>query len=559
LQINPQLLYSFDDATTGNPQQPGTSGASLASALLGMPHSLAGNQARPSRINFKIPIWGAYLQDEWKLRPNVTVTLGLRFDHAGRPTLYAGMNNGPDMRTGNWEVGGGVMPPPCNQVRIAPCIPGNGLQDVPFSSHIVLARDPVRWRAPDWSDWGPRASIAWRLVPKTVLRAGYGLFYDALPAQSQAYQNMLNQWPYSNGVNTIINDVGQPRRSLHDLQADFPMPLPAPSPWTTATWFSAPGRQDARSLQWNVEIQRQMTDNLMLSAGYVGSTNRRLDVGGLANTAMSPGPGTPDQVNQRRLYPWMGAFFYDDSVGRSNYNALHVTLNHRYSQGLQFLLSYTWSKSIDVGSSGWFNAENGPGGSSAYQNYYNIEASRSVSSFDVPHFLSFSSVWQLPFGKNARRGRWLLTGWQANTIVQLRSGQPFNLSVAGDVANVGNPISWWNYSRPNLVGDPEPVKVTAERFYNPEAFAIPQFQYGNFGRNVLRTDKLANVDFSLFRTFRFGFENHHSIQLRCEAFNVLNIINWGVPGTLIGQPDAGKITILNAPPRELQLGFRVNF
>ena len=542
LQINPYLNYYFDDATTGDPQRPGLTGASLASALLGITQRYVWRDPQLARMDFDIAIWGAYVQDEWKLSPSLTLTLGLRVDHANRPRVHAGMNSGPNLQTGNWEIGGEVIPAACNVDPTAPCIPGNGLADVPFNTHIVLAKDPIRWRQTRVEDWGPRVSAAWRATSNIVVRAGYGIFYDSLPAQSQTFQNGFNSWPYSAGFDDTTPAF------IEDLQRRVSQTLPAPSPWNSIDWFSAPDRRDAMSHQWNVEIQRQMSRNLLLSIGYVGSVNRRLDVSGLSNVARTPGPGTRDEVNARRPYPWMNAFFYDNSIGASSYNALEFTLNRRFSRGLQFLFSYTWSKSIDTASSGWYGAENGPGGSSAYQNYYDLRSSRSVSSFDVPHFASLSGLWELPF-----------LHLQANTIVQLRSGQPFNLTVPGDVANIGNPISWFNYERPNLVGNPWPHKRTAEAFFDAAAFAVPQFEYGNFGRNVLRTDKVANVDFSLFRDFVLDRDSRRRLQLRCEAFNVLNIINWGVPGTTIGLLGAGRITSLNTPPRVLQLGLRLSF
>ncbi|SRR5579884_488617 len=576
LQIAPGINYQFDDATTSDPQQPGKTGASLASALLGMPRTFSGNSAQKNRIDFDIPIWSAYVQDEWRLKPAVTLTLGLRFDYVGRPTLNAGMNNGPNMLTGNWEIGGGKLPPPCNQGGGAPCIPGNGLQDVPFSEHIVVAKDPLRWRQPQWNEFGPRISVAWRATNRIVVRAGYSILYDALPAQSQTYQNTLNQWPFSGGFSDTANAIGAPPTFIQDLQGSFPLPLPAASPWGISTWFSAPDRQDAQSHQWNVEIQRQMTDNLLLSAAYVGSYNRHIDVNGLANTAVTPGPGSPDQVNQRRPYPWMGSFPYDNSIGNSNYNAFEFKASRRFAHGFQALVSYTWSKSIDTASSGWYSAENGPGGSSSFQNYYDLNGSRSVSSYDIPHFLSISSNWELPVGRgkallNKGLASWILGDWQANMIAQFRSGQPFTLSVPGDVANIGNSRPQSNYARPNLIGDPYLSNPTASQFFNTAAFQIPIFSYGNFGRNVLRGAHVSNVDFSLFKTLPISQDGRRKLEFRAEAFNVLNIMNWAppgsngalgsgsAPGATVGQTGFGRVTALAAFPRTIQLGLRLLF
>jgi hypothetical protein len=174
-------------------------------------------------------------------------------------------------------------------------------------------------------------------------------------------------------------------------------------------------------------------------------------------------------------------------------------------------VSYTWSKSIDVGSSGWFDVENGSGGGafSGFQNYYDPDGKRSVSSYDIPHFLSMSGLWELPFG----RGRRFLSGglagevfgnWQLNGVVQLRSGQPYNLAVEGDVANIGNTFSFANYARPNIVGDPNPAHRSVSEWFNPNAFAVPVFSYGDFGRNALRSASVYDADISLLKSFPVG-------------------------------------------------------
>jgi len=565
LQIAPGLTYTFADDATAHPQLPGKSGVSLASALLGLPSSYSGTQAAASKIDFDIAVWGVYVQDEWKVTPRLTVTTGLRYDHVNHVDRHAGMNNGPNLATGNWEIGGGVLPPSCNQAGIAPCIPGNGLQDVPFSDHIVIAADKDRWRHAEWDELGPRVSLAWRISEKTVLRTGYGLFFDALPAQSQTYQNSLNQWPYSAGFNNTANRIGDPLAHIEDLQGQFPKPLPTASPWTISpTYYSAPDRQDARSHQWNLEIQRQISESMMVSAAYVGSANRKVDVNGLANTAVTPGPGTTAQVNSRKPYPYMGVFYYDNSIGSANYNAFEAKFERRFSAGLHTLVSYTWSKTIDTGSSGWYSAENGPGGSSAFQNYYDLNGSRSVSSYDIPQFLSISMTYELPLGHgkqllNSGLAAWILGNWETNLITQVRSGQPYNLTVTGDVANIGN-NSTRNYARPNLVGDPYLDHPTDAQWFNTAAFAIPSFTYGNFGRNVLRSSNVKTVDFSLFKKFPLGSEPRRHLEFRAEAFNALNIQNYAAPsGTTIGIAGAGRVTTLATLPRTLQLGIRLEF
>jgi hypothetical protein len=129
--------------------------------------------------------------------------------------------------------------------------------------------------------------------------------------------------------------------------------------------------------------------------------------------------------------------------------------------------------------------------------------------------------------------------------------------VTGDVANIGNDVGWFNYARPNLVGDPRPSHPTSSEWYNPAAFSTPQFSYGNFGRNVLISDHVVGLDLSLFKIFPLG--ESRRLELRFEGFNVFNIINLGVPGTTVDQGDAGRVTSVAVPPRELQFALKFLF
>jgi hypothetical protein len=564
----PYGAYTFTNDTTGNPEAVGTTGSSLASALLGLPAQTnnTGSVSNSNRVN----TWSFYGQDSWKLRSNLTLTYGLRFDHRGAfdpssSTVVSGFT-----ANGDYWIGLSQLPPPCSQTGKAPCIPGSGtLGSIPNGDKVMLSPYGRAWGpAPNWTDWGPRLGIAWRVRGKTVVRAGYGVIYDALMGMEQDWKGISGSWPATGSVFALtpVNQLGQPLTPIEQTFGQTSAALPGPTPWSQSNWFFDPSRKDPRSQQWNVEIQRQMTNNLALSVGYVGSYSDRLDETGLFNTALTPGPGTPAQVNQRQPFPWIsGTPFFGTDRGNANYNALQIKLDHRFANGFQYLVSYTWSKAIDTGSSGWFAAENGSGagGSSSLQNYYDPNGSRSVSSYDIPHFLSMSGVWELPFGKGKRYfsqhalASRLLGNWQMNGVVQLRSGQPYNLAVSGDVANIGNSVSWWNYARPNLVGNPQPAHPTTQEWFNPSAFAVPSFSYGNFGRNVLRTPSVADADFSLFKNFLITEST--IVSFRAEFFNLFNIQNYGAPDSLIGDPAAGRITSNVIPPRQIQFGLHINF
>jgi hypothetical protein len=258
---------------------------------------------------------------------------------------------------------------------------------------------------------------------------------------------------------------------------------------------------------------------------------------------------------------------YTQSTGIANYNGLEVKFERHFSNGLLTLLSYTWSRSLD-NSSGFFAAENGSGGGSVVQNYFTPSQNYGVSGYNVPQLLTWSTVYDLPVGRGKRflnHGplSWVLGNWGMNYVFIARSGQPYNLVVNGDIANIsGNGGSLSGYGRPNLVGNPNSAcpgasAGTENCFFNPAAFAIPSFSFGNLGKDVLRNEPFYNMDFSLVKNVPLG--ESRAIQLRFEGFNVFNFQILGTPGTTIGQATAGVISTIASTPRQLQIGAKFMF
>ncbi len=554
--------FSFTNDTTGNPESVGNTGNSLASAFLGLP-SQSDNTSVVANSN-RVSSWAGFGQDTWNVSKNVTLTYGFRLDHR-RPfgpsstTVVSGPNS-----DGTYWIGLNAMPGQCGAEGPTPCIPG-GLQSVPDSDEIKLSPYGRAWNASYWTDFGPRIGVAWRPDTRMVVRGGYGIVYDDLTGMEQDWKGDSGSWPDVGSVSgqVALNQLGQPLSPIEKNFATIGVALPAASPWSQSNWFFDPHHRDGRSQQWNLEIEREMTRNMAVSIGYVGSKSDRLDATGLWDTAQTPGPGTAAQVQARKPFPWyQQTSFYGTDRGFSHYNSFQAKLNRHYSNGLQYLVAYTWSKTTDAGGSGWFGVENGAGGSSDFQNYYDINASRGLSSLDIPQDLAISGQYELPVGKGKpylQNGiaSWILGNWQTNAVVQLRSGQPFNMTVSGDVANIGNTLSWWSYARPNLVGNPHPAHPNKDEWFNPDAFAVPSFSYGNSPKNFLRSPHVADADFSLFKTFKFG--ESANLTFRAEAFNILNIQNYGVPDSGVGDPTEGEITGNVLSPRELQLGLHLQY
>jgi carboxypeptidase family protein len=570
LQINTFQTYGFSGAQTSSPIVPGTTGLSLASALLGLPQSFSGQLADLSEVNFRASGWNAYVQDEWRVSPTLTINWGVRYDVLLQPTpLNSRLSNAIDIPNQLWLLGADSIPD-CTSVQQNPCFPGAGFAAIPFHDHIRFAGRQPFMPTPVYDNVGPRVGVAYQINPATVLRAGYGLFWDALPARSQYTQNDIEgaSWPWTTAFSGTANALGQTLQPMSALVGGFPTPIAAANPWSAVSGAFAddPRYRDGYSNQWNVEVQRELGSRMMFSVAYVGSRNGRLAYTGYANAAPTPAPnGTPQAViDATRAVPFMVAnIHYTEAIGSSRYNALQTKFERRLSGGLQTLVSYTWSKSID-NTSGYFGVEDGAGSRSSVQNFFDPASNEGPSGFDVPHFFSWYTVWDLPVGHDKRWLRsgaaaWIVGDWSLNAIFQARSGQPFNVGVAGDVANIGGTgPAIANYARPNLVGNPIPANQTAAQWFDPAAFAIPSGAFGTFQRNGLRSPAFKNVDLSLFKNVPVS--GTRIVQLRLEMFNVFNMINLGVPsGTTIGQAGAGQITSMQGTPRQIQLGARFVF
>ncbi|PYS61458.1 MAG: hypothetical protein DMF76_10940 [Acidobacteria bacterium] len=611
IQLNTFQTYSFNDEQTRNPSAAsGTTGLSLASALLGFPNSFSAQlpTLHGGPVQFKYASWAGYGQDEWKVNRNVVLTLGLRFDYLNQPkTLDGRLWNSFDLLNQRWIIGAKTMPPLCSVAKAAPCIPDAFLSDLHFNN-VVLAGKDFFAPPPVKDNWGPRVGLAWSLNSKSVLRAGYGLYFDALPARSQYAQNDLEAavWPDATAfanpatINASANFVsGTAFNIIQFQQQGFATPLPVNSPWGVGGFNDDPKYKDPYSHQWHVEYQRELTKSSMISIAYVGSVSRRLPYSGLANAANQAFPnGTAAAtVDAARRVPWVGAGVnYTLAIGKANYKALETKFQRRFTNGWSTLVSYTWGRSRDTGS-GYFNVENGPGGSSTIQNFWDQSTAWGVSGYDITHFLSWATLYELPFGKGKKwlksgPASWILGNWQANFIAQARTGAPFNLIVTGDLANLRGSGSSApnNYLRPNLLADPYvagPVAAnpdpncqktisqggraadqtrTIVSWFNPCAFGIPSGAFGNFGRNVLRGPAVYNADVSVFKSVPIG--ERFKVQLRVEAFNLFNIQNWSepAPANLTINTNAttiaasvGKISGLaqGTNPRQIQFGLRL--
>lgn len=611
-----QLPFSNRQTSQGFSNAGGT-GNSLSSALLGLPDSLTIQLPALTLVHFRATTWAGYIQDEWHLTPTLTINAGLRYDYTSRPHV---LNNRPlnalDLFHQQWDVAeSSVAACPTPPAFTNPCIPG-GFPNANFNvnvaginyntaNSIVFTGRPVAI-APIRDNVGPRLGLAWQIFPGTVLRAGYGIFYDTLTARSQYAQNTLEgpTWPWTIGVSAQpynqTNAAGGAAAltSISSLVGAFPTPVVANTPWlsTFGGFTNDPKYTDPRSQQWNLNLEHQFGSNMMFSLAYVGSKTTRIDWSGKANAAQFPSPAVTDAVtttphgvttcgptgsatntaacraayatavNNLRVVPWMNSgWTYSQSTGHANYNSFQAQLQRRFSNGLQGILSYTWSKCLAT-SSGWFNVENGAGsGGAVVENFFNKKTSYGPCGYDVPHYVALSTVYELPFGRgkshlNHGVGSWILGNWETNLVFLGRTGQNFNINANGDTANISGSIgSVTNYNRPNVVTGVAiiPAHQTAQMWFNPAAFSVPDGTFGNFGVGVLRDQTFYNVDFSLAKNFPIA--EGKSLQLRFEGFNVLNLQILGTPAATINSGTPGVINTLASTPRQLQMAVKFTF
>jgi len=500
--------------------------------LLGLPARMDQGSLRVNAVRSHAV--ALFFQDDWKLRQNFTLSLGVRWE----PLLpfFDGRDQMSVFRPG---VQSSIYPnAPAGLVYVGdPGIPRSGIDN-------------------DMNNFGPRIGFAWSPFRrgKTSVRGGYGVFYD-FPVMHQL-SSFANTQPFSVQV-----QVNQPR-SFSDPYGGAPSPFPYTPPRTPEQRraFSFvrpvvvgesldPNLGGAYMQQWNFSLQQETVQGIVVTGAYVGSKGTGFSTLRNVNAAI-PGPGASGaNIEQRRpfLPGVLGAISSYEPLGFSTYHALQLTLNKRFSKGYSVLANYTWARSIDNGSVDAF------GGA---QDHRNWSPEKALSDFDLRHRFVASFLWEIP-GPRSGAARWLLGGWQFNGIFTASAGRPFSVTSGTDRAFTGA-----GTHRPNLVGDPfldtnRSREELINRYFNPAAFALPPAgTFGNAGRNILTGPGSYNLDSSLFRMFpvREGMK----LQFRAEFFNTFNHANLSLPVASVSAVNIGRIQGATAP-RILQFGLRLVF
>jgi hypothetical protein len=302
---------------------------------------------------------------------------------------------------------------------------------------------------------------------------------------------------------------------------------------------------------WNVAVQRQIASNLALEVAYVGNVGRHLFLALNENQAV---PGTGDFDPRKPFFDKYGltqGIFQYCNCDNSNYNSMQIKLQKQFSHGLDFLLTYVWSKAL--------GDSEGAGG---FANNYDVRASYGPMSWDRTQTVTLTHDWDLPFG----RGRhWklgnnvvadaILGGWRFSGVHSFGSGLPFTPEVANAPLLNAN----FNYVTADVVGNANVQHQSAALWFNPAAFSEPQQPYrnGTAGRNSLRGPALYNSDLSLSKNLIPS--EKWQLELRADAFNAFNHVNLGLPNATIDVSGAGQITSVQTPMRRMQFGLHLTF
>ena len=556
-------VYNFNRAQTSDGTDTTNTGNGLASALLGYPSQVSTSS---QHFNLKYRVYAPFVQDRWKVTTKLTLNFGFRLDYFSSPYLTNhGLLNEFDPNTGNYTIASSTPLAQCVPAA-APCIPtgaayteatGDVGLGVSAANHIAYVK-PSELMPHSTAVLGPRFGVAYAMTPKIVIRAGFGIVGDTLSGVLQTIQANVGTWPDSGQSNTVYNPTSPttvPSTNLDAATKNHGLALPAASPFNSGNWMYDPKMRNPYSEQWNFEIQRQLTAASSITLAYVGSNSKRLPISGHFNT------GTPGSNGSDQPFPYEGPTEMAYGDGWSNFHAFEAHYQAQLTHSLNILGSYTYSKSMDVGS-GYFAAENnGPGP----QWLNNLAGEYGPSAFDVTHNLTVGALYNLPFGKgqpfmNGGIASKVFGGFQFNTITRMYSGSPLTVTVPGDRAQICGPqncLFGIGYERANITGSPTTGTRTMQHWFNTGAFSTPALgTFGNSSRGVVRGPGAVYSDVSLFRAIHIREKT--TVQIRAEAFNFVNHLNLGNPDTAINDQTFGAVTT-GGTPRELQFGARVEF
>jgi len=490
---NPRGSFRFDGTYTGS---------GLADFLLGYVQK-ADINATPTRTDM-ISNWQAYfVNDEWKMRPDFTLTLGLRYD------IFQRWYQSDDKIINIYQDG----------YLLTKFV---GPTESPYGRSLL---------APDRNNFGPRIGFAWRptMLRDTVIRGGYGMYF--LQEHPNANFSMVEGQQATSGGSVIGNSAGPPNVFFNDPFAGI-----VSTGALNNTTSIDQNERDAYFQQWNFTVQRKLPKDVLLDVGYVGSKGTKLSIAFDEDAfafnrplqLVDPRDPTLPSLNARRPNQLFQRFVQGvKSVGNSNYHALQIRVERRMANGLSFLTAYTWSKAMSGP-----HDQGGLVGNGSFiglpQDYYNMVNEHSLSGYDLTQRFVQTVLYTVPrFGQGVTRA--LLSNWQLAAIITAQSGFPAGIDDGRDTTGTGQQsrADVVLGQQANLSGD----QRTWQRWFNPGAFALARWGY--FGTAVrtgaIRLPGLVNTDFSVNKSF--ALTERARFELRAEFFNLFNHFN-PAPGSV---------------------------
>ncbi|MBI4873009.1 MAG: TonB-dependent receptor, partial [Acidobacteria bacterium] len=479
------------------------SGSGKSDLLLGLP-SFGLQSVADNPMTMRTNAYNAYLQDDWRIRPNLTLNLGLRYEFNTPPVDPADRMSTLDPQTGR-------------MVRVGTA---------------GLSRSGLR---PDRNNLAPRAGFAWAPARDFVVRGGYGLYYDS-------GMFIVNTAQYFNPPQFSLRVFFPTAAGL--LTLDNPFPLKSAVTPPPSLNLLSPDIAGSYLQHWSFNLQKAFGRQGVASLAYAGSKGTHL----LRTRDRNQPRPAPGEVQLRRANRAYGNMLLVESAGGSIYHSLQASFSRPLTRLVSMLASYTLAKSIDDSSAflGVKADKNFP------QDSENLRAERAVSSFDVRHRATLAYILQLP-GRN----RWI-RGTELRGIAVLQSGQPFTPVLRFDNSNTGNTGGSFGSDRPDLAGDPRLTGPVAGRWFDTRAFRIPrQYAFGSAGRNIVRGPGFYTFDVSLARSFSLA--ERRTVSFEAQAFNLLNHANFNLPELFADEPASFGRVFSAKSPRQVQFALRFSF
>jgi Carboxypeptidase regulatory-like domain/TonB dependent receptor/TonB-dependent Receptor Plug Domain len=526
VQVTPNGVLTFANRYAAQPGVAGT-GHAVADLLLGAMSTARATILAESngQVSLKHFYTAYYVQDEMRLTGNLTANIGLRYEYQ---TPYTERYN--DL----------------------------AIFDPETATFLEVGSDIDHLHAPDRNNIAPRLGVAWTLAPQTVLRAGVGLFYGQ-PRGSEFTSFQLSP-PF------VLDQTLTANPNVPDLAGRlFPVPpvrdaagniIVSP---TTNVFTLDPEFQTNYTWQWNVGVQRQVAPNLLVEVAYVGNSAYRLTGRDLVNQAFpDPDPARPTPVQSRRPNPNAADVNVVKSLDPSNYHALNVKVDKRFSHGLSVLGAYTWSKVMGIGGSLFGDQSNA-------QDARNRQAEYAPLEFNQAHRVTVAWIYELPFGRGRLFGsnlggfaEALVGGWSLQGTFLGHSGFPLT-----PVSTVSSNVGRQDRNRPDRLcdGNLDADSQSIDRWFDTSCFANHPFgRFGNSGNGVIIGPGLQTFDLALMKSNRFSVAGREmTLQFRVEAFNAFNRPAFGDPNLNVGTPQFGAIRSTRIGGRELQLGLKLLF